>query len=91
MARARLERLRRLGPCLAGSLVKFPGHNSRYLTDKVRGKTRTLYVPLDLLDEAKEWNENHKEARRLLRELSLIQRALLEGEIAARRRPPPKS
>jgi hypothetical protein len=91
MVRARLQRLRDIGPCLAGSLVKQPGHNSRYLTDKVRGKTRTLYIPLDLLDEARQWNENHKEARRLLRELEAVQRALLEAEIAARRRQAPKS
>ena len=86
MRDARLRRLRTLGPVLAGSLVRFPNHNSRYLTDKVRGKTRTLYVPLDRLEEVKGWNENQKQARRLLRELSEIQRELLRAEIAARRR-----
>jgi hypothetical protein len=86
MREARLRRLRALGPVLAGSLVRFPNHNSRYLTDKVRGKTRTLYIPLDRLEEVKAWNQNHKEARRLLRELSEIQRQLLRAETTARRR-----
>ena len=86
MRDARLRRLRTLGPVLAGRLVRFPNHNSRYLTDKVRGKTRTLYIPLDRLEEVKGWNENQKEARRLLRELSEIQRDLLRAEIAAKRR-----
>ena len=86
MRDARLRRLRTLGPVLAGSLVRFPNHNSRYLTDKVRGKTRTLYIPLDHLKEVTAWNRNDKDAKRLLRELSEIQRELLRAEIAARRR-----
>lgn len=86
MRQSRLARLRRLGPVLAGSLVRLPGHRSLYLTDKVQGRTRTLYIPLDRLDEAKAWNAQYREARRLLRELCAIQRALLCGEIQARRR-----
>ena len=86
MRQSRLARLRRLGPVLAGSLVRLPGHRSLYLTDTARGKTRTLYIPLDRLEEAKAWNARYKEARRLLTELCAIQRALLCGEIEARRR-----
>jgi hypothetical protein len=59
MRQARLRRLRAMGFMLAGSLVRLPGHTSLYLTDKVRGKTRTLYIPLDRLDEVKEWNANY--------------------------------
>ena len=85
MRDARLGNLHNIGPCLAGSLVKFPKHNSLYLTDKVKGKTRTLYIPLDRLDEVKQWNANHKQAKQLLDELNQIQRALLHGEIQAAR------
>jgi len=76
----RLEKLHQIGPVLGGSLVRFAKHNSLYLTDKVKGKTRTLYIPLDRLEEVKAWNANHKEAKRLLTELSKIQRALLRAE-----------
>ncbi len=86
MRQARLRRLRAVGFVLAGSLVRFPGHTSLYLTDKVRGKTRTLYIPLNRLDEVKQWNANYKLAKKLLAELSEIQRRLLVAEIAARRR-----
>jgi hypothetical protein len=85
MHQARLRRLRRIDTVLAGSLVRQPGHNSLYLTDKVRGKTRTLYIPLSRLEEVKRWNRQAKEARELLAELSEIQRALLHAEIRARR------
>ena len=81
MRDARLRELGRLGPMLAGSLVVFPGHTSRYLTDKAAGKTRTLYVPLPRLKEVTVWNRHYKKARRLIREQSEIQRAMLLSEI----------
>jgi len=81
MRTARLRRLRSLGFVLAGSLVRQPRHKSLYLTDKLGGKTRTLYIPLNRLEEVKRWNANFKEARKLLSELSEIQRALLRREI----------
>ena len=81
MRDARLRQLRRAAPLLAGSLVALPRHSSRYLTDKVAGKTRTLYIPLSRLAEVTEWNREHKKVRRLVAELSEIQRAILQKEI----------
>jgi hypothetical protein len=86
MRRARLRRLQNIGFVLGGSLVHFPGHTSLYLTDKVEGKTRTLYIPLGRLEEVKEWNKNYKVIKRLVAELSEIQRTLFLAEIRARRR-----
>ena len=86
MRDARLRRLHRIGRVLCGSLVEFPGHSSRYLTDKVAGSTRTLYIPLSLLREVEVWNRNYKEARQLLRELSELQRAILRHEIKRKSR-----
>jgi hypothetical protein len=81
MRDARLRELGRRGPMLAGSLVVFPGHTSRYLTDKAAGKTRTLYVPLPRLKEVTAWNNHYRKARQLIAELSEIQRAMLLAEI----------
>lgn len=86
MLKARLKKLRRIETVLGGSLVEMPGHSSLYLTDKQDGKTRTMYIPLDHLEEAKEWNRNWKDAKRLLKEISEVQRALLREEIRAQRR-----
>ena len=87
MRDARLRTLRALpGGLLAGSLVRLPGHRSRYLTDKVAGKTRTLYIPLDQLEEVTRWNRNFQEAKRLLQELADLQRRLLVAAIEAKRR-----
>ena len=78
---ARLKKLEKMGPVLAGSIVEVKERSSFYLTDKVRGKTRTLCIPEELVAEAREWNRSHKEAKRLLGEANEIQRALLQAEI----------
>lgn len=85
MRQHRLDKLRRIGPVMAGSLVKRKDQKGYYLTDKVRGKTRTTYVSDGMYVEAKQWNANHKEAKQLLDELSEIQRALLREEAKSRR------
>jgi hypothetical protein len=74
-----LEKNRVMGPVLAGSLVKNKG-TGYVLTDKVRGKTRTMYIAEQMYEQAKVWNERHREAKRLLQELSEIQRELIRLE-----------
>lgn len=74
-----LEKERGMGPVLAGSLVKNKG-TGYVLTDKIRGKTRTMYISEQMYEQAKVWNENHREAKKLLQELSEIQRELIRLE-----------
>ena len=80
MRDGRLAKLREIGPVLAGSLSKRKDQRGYYLTDKVAGKTRTVHVSEQIYESAREWNENHKKAKRLLEELSEIQRALIRVE-----------
>jgi len=86
MQEARLQKLREIGPVLAGSMAKRKNQAGYYLTDKVEGKTRTMHVSERAYEDARRWNENHKEAKRLLDELSEIQRALIKAEAKEARR-----
>ena len=83
MSETRLKKLRQIGPMIAGSIVDVPERYACYLTDKVRGKTRTVCIPKELVDEVGEWNENYREAKRLVQELDEIQRAVLRKKIEA--------
>ena len=78
MARRReaRERLGALGNLLEGSLCRADrGDAVRFqLTDKVAGRSRTLYVPADMAGEVRQWTQNWKQAKRLLRELSELSR-----------------
>ena len=78
MARRRKarERLGSLGNLLEGSLCRADrGDAVRFqLTDKVAGRSRTLYVPAGMAMEVRQWTQNWKQAKRLLRELSELSR-----------------
>jgi hypothetical protein len=100
MTSARIKRLKATGPVLAASLVTIKKHCGRagchcqrgekhighYLTYKEKGKTHTVYVPLDLLGEVKAWIAEHRRLRRLAREISQLSIARVRGHVTARRR-----
>lgn len=99
LCEARVKQLKAIGPVLAASLVVIrkqcgrPGcrcqrgekHPGNYLTYKEKGKTHTVYVPLDLLQEVKGWIEEHRRLRRLTREISQLVIARVRTHVKARK------
>ena len=91
MRDARLKKLAHVGPMLAASLVQqrvrcgSPGcrcqrgekHQKTAVTDKVQGKTRTVYVPVDLVEDVRSWVAEHKRVKQLLKEISELSMALI--------------
>jgi hypothetical protein len=86
---AALRRLGQIGPFLEGSLCSFerPGCSTPgwHLTFKQKAKTRTVYVPMDLVSEVKKWNQTYKQLKKLIREVSRHSLALIHGHVANRR------
>lgn len=97
---ARQKQLQAKGPVLAASLVtirracgnpncrcargqKHPGH---YLTWKVKSKTRTAYVPVDLVPQVKIWTQEYRRIKQLIRELTQLSLALIRTHVTAKRR-----
>jgi hypothetical protein len=100
-----LHRIGQIGPFLEGSLCSFkrPGCTSPgwHLTFKQKAKTRTVYVPMDLVPEVKQWTQTYKQLKKLIREVSRHSLALIHGHVANQRaasrsrrltaKPPPKA
>ena len=86
---ATLRQIAQVGPFLEGSLSAFkrPGcaQPGWHLTFKQRGRTRTLYVPMELIAEVKLWIRNYRQLKRLLRQVTRHSRALIHGHLANRR------
>lgn len=86
---AALRQLAQLGPFLEGSLCAFkrPGCSQPgwHLTFKARGRTRTLYVPMELVAEVKQWTRNYRHLKALIRQVTRHSRALIHGHLANRR------
>jgi len=75
---ARVKEVSARCPPLSASL----GHQvsgGYHVTLKQAGKTRTVYVPLDLKDEVQACIQEHRRLRRLLREITQLQLALIRS------------
>jgi len=91
-ATARAFALRQLaltGPFLEGHLGQFkrPGCATPgwHLTFKQKGKTRTVYVPMSLVPEVKQWTRNFKRLKQRIREVTRHSLALVRGHVANQR------
>lgn len=97
----RLKELTPTGPVLAASLSQVnkrcgqPScvchhggalHQAHHLTFKEGGKTRTVYVPQDLLDEVRTWVAEHQRLKAVLQEVSQLTLALVRGHVQHRNR-----
>lgn len=97
----RLKQLVPTGPVLAATLVRLdkrcgqpscrchhggPLHRAYHITFREAGKTRTAYVPKDLLEEVRTWVQEHRRLKALLQEVHLLTLALIRGHVRHRRR-----
>jgi hypothetical protein len=100
MLASRLKRLKADRPLLAATLVEVarvcgkPGcrctrgqkHRLHQVTYKVRGKTHSVYVPVDFTEEVRSWIEEHRRLKRLLQEISHLALALVRRHAQERKR-----
>ena len=86
---AALRQIAQLGPFLEGSLSSFkrPGCTQPgwHLTFKQQGRTRTLYVPMDLVAQVKAWTRNYRHLKKLIRQVTCHSRALIHSHLASQR------
>ena len=81
---ARLSELGNSSICVAGSLVRInrkcgslkchcaqggEKHPAYLLTSKVKGKTKAIYVPVELVQDVKQWAQEYRKVKKLLKEM----------------------
>jgi uncharacterized protein DUF6788 len=100
MLDSRVKQMAARKPVLAASLVSFqrrcgkPGcrcvsgemHRGHQLTYNVRGKTHTVYVPVDYTEEVRSWIDEHRRLKRLLQEMTQLALALVRTHAQERKR-----
>ena len=96
---AKLKELARTGPLIQGSLARIgvvcgnpnckcargEKHEGHILTKKVRGKTKSLYVPVDMVETVRQWVEEHRRVKRLLREVAELNEKIVRAQVPTRR------
>jgi len=100
MMQSRVRQLQAHSPVVAASLVEIskhcgregchcqtgPKHTAHALTYKVDRKTKTVYVPQDLVEEVGKWVQEHKRLRKLVREISRLAVERIRGHVTTRER-----
>jgi uncharacterized protein DUF6788 len=100
MLDCRVKQMAARKPVLAASLVSVqrrcgkPGchcasgqkHQAHQLTYSVRGKTHTVYVPIDYTEEVRSWIDEHRRLKRLLQEMTQLALALVRSHAQERKR-----
>ena len=106
---ARLKQMAQVKPFIAGSLAKVAvkcgnpnckcasgeRHEAWILTRKERGKTVTVHVPRDMVEEVAQWVAEHKRLKKLSKEASDISERMIRlfvrtSRAAAQRQKLPK-
>ena len=101
MLQHRLKKLATTSPVLAATFGQYthrcgrpscrchhggPLHAGQHLTFKEKGKTRSVYVPKDLLPEVRLWLAQQQRLKQLLKEIHQLSLALVRTHARHRRR-----
>jgi len=98
---ALLRQLRRAGPLIDGSLAVVhrkcgtPScgchqddsrrHRQVMLCGKVDGRSHSTHIPKELEERVRQWNEEHKRIRSVLKDISAISEQIIRRYVAERR------
>lgn len=96
---ARIKELANAKPMIQGSLCKVgtrcgnpncrcargEKHTAHILTRKVRGKTRTNYVPVGMLEEVEAWAREYRRVKELMKEISQLNEQILRAHVPTSR------
>ncbi len=76
-----LRRIAAIEPFVEGTLARIPHPNCRHvahrLTFKVKGKTKAVYVPVDLVENVIQWTKNYRQLKKLIRKVTANSPAIL--------------
>ena len=101
MIDSRLKKVTLKSPILAASFSSYthrcsrpqcrchrdgPLHSAQQLTCKERGKTRSVYVPQDLIPEVRAWIAHYRRLKQLLKEIHQLTLALVRTHVRHSRR-----
>jgi hypothetical protein len=98
---ALLKRLRRAGPFLNGSLVliartcgnsahcqrsRGKKHVNTYLSYAAQGKTKMVYIPVDLEKDARLWSAQYRGLKGVIAQVCDLQKEIIRRHVQERRR-----
>lgn len=97
---ALLRQLGRIKPFVEGSIAEIHSecgtkncrchrgekHRSVRLCRKEKGKSQAIYIPVDLEEDVRQWNDEHKRLKALLKEISLLSEQIIRFHVKDKKR-----
>jgi hypothetical protein len=96
-----LRQVKRIGPLVEGSLARVPRkcgsvncpcqegvvkHEALILCKKVAGRSVATYVPKELWESVRAWNQEHKRIKRVLKEISKLSEQIIRLHVKEKQR-----
>jgi len=87
-----IKELANIGPFVDGSIAKVKRrcgnknckcylkgekHESYYLMYKEKGVTKAVYIPVDMEEEVREWNDNYKKLKEIVAEITKANKEII--------------
>jgi len=83
------KQIAQTGPFVEGTLSEYKRAgrkaSSWHLTYKIKGKTQTVYVPVDMVEEVRQWTEEHRRLKQLIRKETKQSLAIIHRYVVSRR------
>ena len=98
--KAKIKKIASVDICISGSFVRTSRkcgnpscqcanggekHPCCLLTSKVRGKTKAIYIPIDMEQEVEKWVKEHKKIKKLLKEIDEMSGQIIKQHVKTKR------
>ena len=60
-------------------------HTGYAVTSKVKGKTRSVYVPVSMVDEVKGWVKEYKRIQKVMKEINVLAEQVIRLQVPVAR------
>jgi hypothetical protein len=60
-------------------------HVSHILNKKVRGKSKSLYIPKDMVETVREWVNENRRVKKLMKEVSDLNEQIIRSHVSTKR------
>ena len=96
---AKLKLISEAGPMIQGSLATIrvtcgnpnckcargEKHVSHILNKKVRGKSKSLYIPKDMVEQVREWVNENRRVKKLMKEVSDLNEQIVRSYVPTKK------
>jgi len=95
-----IKELANIGPFVDGSIAKVKRrcgnknckcylkgekHESYYLMYKERGVTKAVYIPVDIEEEVRKWNDNYKKLKEIVAEITRANKEIIRRYVTEKK------